>query len=299
MTKKFLKIGKIGLFEVKIPSIVLGSGQPKGLIVAMQHGGEAASLLVLKKIIKEQKKLKGTAIILPITNPFGQIFGQRNEAIEGRDLNRAFPGNPKSDFTARLANAIFRLCQEVDFVLDLHNFSRLSPVLAGFTKIKGKNQSQVLKMLISFNPEAIWETNPEKGEDERFRGILDETLTKIGKPSIFIEMPNILLVTEKQLEKVKGGIFNVFKKFDQGVDLNELKKIPRFSAKYMYSDSAGIFEPRVESMMKIKKNQVIGKVTLIPSFEEVLIKSPLKGTLLTIKPREVVRTGTKLCSFGM
>lgn len=298
MIKKTLKIGKIGLFEVALPYLVIGSGQPAGLIVCLQHGGESASLLVIKQLIKEQKKLRGTAIILPMANPFGQIFDQRNEIIEGQDLNRSFPGNEKSDFTGRLAAQIFSLGKKADFVLDLHNFSRLSPVLAGFSANRGKNQKTVVKLLKLFNPEVVWQTNSDQSEDKRFKGSLDEALSKIGKPSIFIETPNISLVTEKQIERVKKGIFNIFERFNQKEAEKRRKDTPIFRAKYLYSDQSGIFVPKVKPSEKIKKGKILGTLILLPEFQEILVRSPYGGVVLTVKPKEVVRLGSKIGSIG-
>jgi len=297
MIKKTLKIGKIGLFKVALPYLVIGSGKPAGLIVALQHGGESASLLVIKQLIKEQKKLKGTAIIIPVANPFGQIFGQRNEIIESKDLNRSFPGNKNGDFTSRLACAIFALGKKSDFILDLHNFSRFSPVIAGFSSSQGKNQKAVIKLLKIFNPEIVWETKPNQGEDKRFKGTLDEAFTNINKPSIFVEMPNIFLVTAGQIARVKKGILNVFKEFNRQT-IKTKRKIPVFRQKYIYSDQAGIFAPKVKPLEKIKKEGILGGLTLIPEFKEILIKSPYDGVVLTIKPQEVVRTGSKIGSLG-
>lgn len=297
MIRKTIKIGKIGLFKVALPYFVIGSGKPAGLIVALQHGGESASLLVIKQLIKEQKKLKGTAIILPVVNPFGQIFGQRNEIIEGKDLNRSFPGNEKGDFTGRLAARIFSLSKKADVVLDLHNFSRLSPVMAGFTAGKKENQKEVIRLLKLFNPEVVWQTNPDQGEDKRFKGTLDEALAKANKPSIFIETPNISRVTRGQIERVKEGILNVFEGYTRQT-VKTKREIPVFQAKYIYSDQAGIFTPKVKPLEKIKKGSILGGITLIPEFKEVLIESPYNGVVLTIKPQEVVRLGSKIGSLG-
>jgi len=294
--KKF-KVEKIYPLEITLPLIKIGKGGPKGLIISLQHGSEKSSLFVLKELVKEENRVKGTLLILSVTNPFGFIFDQRNEVIEGKDLNRSFPGSKNGDFTSRLANKIISLAKECDFVIDLHNFSRISPVIAGFSQ--GKDYllgNKIKKMLTLFNPEAVWITDPEKGEDMRFKGTLDGFLTKKGIPSIFVEMPNINLVKEDQIIRVKEGIINLVNNFNKKkINYDE---IPMFKVKYVYSDYNGIFEPLVKPLAKVNVNEILGKASLFPDFKEVLVRSNTVGTILTIQGKGVIRPGSKLYSIS-
>jgi len=298
MKIKRLTIGQVGTIQVNIPYLEIGSGSPRGVIMAVQHGGELSPLWVIKKILAKQKFLKGTAVIVPIINIFGMLFSSRNEAIEGKDLNRSFPGNPSGDFTSRLALAITSLCKKADFVIDLHTFSRQTPIIAGFTLDKTKNQTKLFAMTTFFSPEAIWIVDRKRKEDQRFFGTLDESLNKIGISSIFIEMPNYQSVSDKQISKICDGILNIFRLWKKPFSSSAFAKIPKFTATYFYSDLSGLFEPKVKPMTKIKKGQMIGTTTILPSYLTIPIKSPKGGVVLTIKGRDVVRTGTKLLSIG-
>ena len=153
---KELKIGTIGTLAANIPFLIVGFGRPKGVILAAQHGGELSGLFVIADMLKQIKGLIGQAVIVPITNPFGQIFGQRNEVIDGKDLNHQFPGRENGDFTARLANQLLKLCNNADFVIDLHTFSRQTPIVAGFTLDKAKNQAKIIKMINALQPDLAW-----------------------------------------------------------------------------------------------------------------------------------------------
>lgn len=295
---KKLKIGQIGIFNVEIPYLIVGQGKPKGAIISLLHGGEQASLEVISKFLDLKAKLKGQAVIFPIANPFGQIFSERNEIIEGKNLNRLFPGNKKGDFANKLAAKLFEFCLKSDFVIDLHNFSRLSPLICGFSLTSQTPLKIVNKMIKALAPEVVWITDTKKGEDQRFKGALDEKLSEKGIPAIFIEIPRLNLVSENTLNKTAQGILRVFNTFNKKNQKNEVFKILGFEAKYLYAEKAGLFKPIVRPLAKIKKDQVLGELTDLFTFKKTVIKSSLSGTLLTIKPKEVIRMGTKLASVG-
>ncbi|MFC1687879.1 succinylglutamate desuccinylase/aspartoacylase family protein, partial [Patescibacteria group bacterium] len=180
---------------------------------------------------------------------------------------------------------------------DLHTFSRQSPFLVGFTDSEGAVQQNVQKMIQLLQPDIIWKVNEKKGEDRRFQGSLDGALTEKGIPSVFIEMPNYQMISDEMIRRISDGLVSVFNGFTSS-DVPK-KDILVFSAKYIYSDDAGLFHPKVLLLQKIQKGDVIGEVSLFPSFEKKKITSPFTGTILTIKGKDVIRTGTKLGSIGV
>jgi len=295
---KRVPIGSIGAQSVSLPIIEFGSGQPKGVIVSLQHGGELSPLWIIKDLIEKSEIIQGTATIIPVANPFGFILGARNEPIDGKNLNRQFPGNDQGDFTARLAASIFKVCQPADFVIDLHTFSRQSPFLAGYNI--GNNlslQDQAKKIIQLLKPDIIWKVNEGQGDDKRFSGSLDGALAAKGIPSVFIEMPNYQAIDSKMVTRISNSIQNVFNNFNSlEIDKNN---IPEFKAKYIFADQAGIFEPKVSLLEKVKAGQVIGTVSSIPEFDETKITSSVSGVVMTIKGNDVIRTGSKIASIGI
>lgn len=296
MTIQKLFIGSIGTIRVELPILQVGSGTPKGLITAVQHGGERSPLWIIDQIIKSPP-VQGTLTIIPISNPFGFIFGERNEVIEGKDPNRQFPGKPTGDFSARIANAIFTLAQKSDFVIDLHTFSRQSPFLVGYAEDAQADTARVEKMIQLLSPDVIWMVDDKKGEDRRFVGSFDGALARKGIPSVFIEMPNYQMISEELIKRISQSIRKVFEEFSE--PLNTVREIPRFQAKYLYADDTGIFDPCVQPLQTVYAGQSIGTVALFPDFSTKILTTPIGGTVLTIRGKDVLRTGSKLASIGI
>ena len=296
MTVNKLQIGAVGTFSVEIPYLEVGSGFPKGLITAVQHGGEWSPLWIIKELLKTPPQT-GTMTIIPIANPFGFVFGQRNEVIEGKDPNRQYPGRADGDFSARIADTIFSMAKTLDFVIDLHTFSRQAPFLAGYAQNEKADRYTVEKMIQLLQPDVVWAVDEKKGEDRRFNGSFDGALAREGIPSVFIEMPNYQMISDGLIARIATGVRNVFEGFQ--APLGQSKEIKRFSAKYLYADDAGIFDPLVKPLETVVAGQQIGTVSCFPTFEAKKVITPITGTLLTIKGKDVIRTGTKLGSIGV
>ena len=87
----------------------------KILIIGGMHGNEPLGP-ELVRLIKE-KPLTNVAVMLANEQAIA-----KNCRFIKTDLNRSFPGNTKSsDYEARRAAELLKMCQEYDFVLDFHN----------------------------------------------------------------------------------------------------------------------------------------------------------------------------------
>lgn len=299
---KKLKIGEVGILPVELPVICLGKGRPKGLIIATQHGGEYSGLFVIKKLLRKLQNLNGSLLILPVANPFGQIFGQRNETIDNKNLNRLFPGNKDNDFSQRLAVAIFSIANGADFVIDLHNFTgRISPFIGILVIAKKRTAGKSKEMARTLGPDLIWQINLKLKGDRGFAGALSTELIKKGIPTLSIEMPPLTFLKARQLGRIVKGILAVlalFKMIKPSKRQNKINKIPVFTIKTFYADQSGLFEPFEKPLSRIKKGQKIGLITSVIDFSEKQIASPINGQLISIKNKDFIRTGNKIFSIG-
>ena len=94
---------------------------PSVYVVAGVHGDEEAAWQT-GKLLKKIGIRAGTLYILAPANPWGAAKVPMSRYVEGKDLNRSFPGNAEGTPAQRVADAIFRDISEKqpDFVFDLH-----------------------------------------------------------------------------------------------------------------------------------------------------------------------------------
>jgi predicted deacylase len=109
-----------------IPVIVINGAfpGPKLALVAGSHGTEYASIIALEKLaqIVSPAALSGTVIIVPLINlaSFAQKVPHLNP-IDGKNMNRLFPGKLDGTQTERALYAIGRqVVEPSDYLIDLH-----------------------------------------------------------------------------------------------------------------------------------------------------------------------------------
>ena len=103
-------------------------------IVGGIHGDETAGWKAAERLKEEVRLTRGTLYILSPANRSGAEADQRYVVNSG-DLNRAFPGDPKSSEAAsRIAAAMYREIERIqpDLVLDLHESKYLLGTNQGY-----------------------------------------------------------------------------------------------------------------------------------------------------------------------
>jgi predicted deacylase len=109
-----------------IPVIVVNGARPGPVLalVAGSHGTEYASILALQKLAQaaDPVELSGTLIILPLINvpSFAQKLPHLNP-VDGKNMNRFYPGKPDGTQTERVSWAIAeQVVEKCDYLIDLH-----------------------------------------------------------------------------------------------------------------------------------------------------------------------------------
>ena len=127
ISKKFIEFKDDYGNSSHLPLIIIkGSDRGKVLtILAGVHGYEYPPIIAVQEFLNKvnPKKLKGTLIILPISNP--DAFYARSLAINPKDsvnLNNAFPGEDYGTITQQIAYYITKnIIPVTDVFLDIHS----------------------------------------------------------------------------------------------------------------------------------------------------------------------------------
>jgi uncharacterized protein len=93
-------------------------------LVAGPHGTEDASIIALGKVIQslDPARISGTVIILPLVNipSFEQKVPHVNP-VDGKSMNRFYPGNPEGSQTERVSWQITKqVVERCDYLIDYH-----------------------------------------------------------------------------------------------------------------------------------------------------------------------------------
>ncbi|NDA99390.1 MAG: peptidase M14 [Betaproteobacteria bacterium] len=115
-----------GWGTVQIPIYVLKNGAgPTLLLTGGVHGDEYEGQIAIHKLSQSLKaeEICGRLIMIPAVNlpAATQHNGVRLSPIDGRDLNRCFPGNPAGTFCEMLAHFLdTNILPHVDVCVDMH-----------------------------------------------------------------------------------------------------------------------------------------------------------------------------------
>jgi predicted deacylase len=286
------RIDKLGSVEIKLPILTIGEGKPIISIVTGLHGDETTGLFVIKELLKKVNKIKGALRILPCSNPFAQGTRLRRAIIDQTDINRVFTLKGEN-LTKKTAKILLSTIKDSDLVIDLHS-SKLETPLMGVL-FKGLEENS--KMLKIFNPKQVWVISES---EEKYKHTLCTQLNKLGVPNFGVELNKEENFTSEEIIECVNGIINILRgmKMIPGKIKNN-KKIPFFTKVSCECASSGIFTPLKNPFDKIKKDDVIGFITSLPSFKEELVKAENKGVLMQVARNKLVLPGQILFSIGM
>lgn len=113
---------------VAVPIVVVKNGRgPTLLLTAGTHGDEYEGQIVLHDLARrlDPAQVHGRVIILPAHHLPACLAGTRTSPIDGRDINRTFPGDARGTFAQVLSHYVTNfLLPLADAVMDLHSGGR-------------------------------------------------------------------------------------------------------------------------------------------------------------------------------
>lgn len=114
--------------SVMIPiAVVKGGAGPTALLTGANHGDEYEGPIAIQRLLAEldPARVRGRIIAIPYLNLPAFRAGRRVSPIDGVNLNRAFPGDPRGSVTQKIAAFVAReLVPQADLVVDLHSGGR-------------------------------------------------------------------------------------------------------------------------------------------------------------------------------
>jgi len=118
-------LGDHGVLDIPYVNVVGEAGEgPHLTVIAGVHGTEYASIAAARQLLAELRpaELSGTVTVAPVINL--PAFWARTPFVvplDGKNLNRSFPGDADGSAAERIAAAVTdRLIKGSDYVIDLH-----------------------------------------------------------------------------------------------------------------------------------------------------------------------------------
>jgi len=292
-----------------VPVIVVNGARPGPVLalVAGSHGTEYASILALQKLAQaaDPAELSGTLVIVPLINvpSFAQKVPHLNP-VDGKNMNRYYPGKPDGTQTERVSWAIARqVVDKCDYLIDLHggdldeNLRRYS-----YWAATGKAAQDAAShaMVLAFGLDHIIQQDFRTPVTPGGPITITRYASGIGKPCVTAEAGHAGSSDTDDIDALIQGCWNVAR---------HLKMLPgpvpgvehplwlsRVSV--MTSELDGVFYPLVGPETYVSQGMKIGYVTDYFGKKLWDATSPIAGIVLYIGAVPSLKKGDTIAHIG-
>ena len=282
----------ITLGGVDVPCFELGSGSPRVSVLGGIHGCEYSSIAAVTKIMREleQEDLNGTVVGVPVVSM--QSFVERSPFVvpeDGKNLNRAFPGDPDGTYTDRLAHDIFtQLIEPFDAVLDLHG-GDLVEALEPFALFHGAAKDLALAFGL---PYVVDSTGSLEGSTSG-------AAAAAGTLGVIAEAGGFGQLTEDAVALLSDGARQALAQLgvlESNAQPSASQIVSRFQ--WLYSEPAGFWVAQVGTGERVQAGQPLGEVRDLYGDVLQTVTAPEAGVVLFLTTSAAVQANGLLMGLG-
>jgi N-alpha-acetyl-L-2,4-diaminobutyrate deacetylase len=251
-----------------LPIAVIKNGSgPTALFFGGNHGDEYEGTVTLPKLARaiDPNEVNGRIIMLPMLNsPAGQA-GTRLSPVDGKNMNRAFPGERNGTITSIIAHYIYNaLFPLADLVVDIHSGGRsiLFAASVNMHHVADKKQMQgMIDAGIAWGAPYVFVYRDVGGE-----GLLPSHAEALGKITLGTELGSAAQFSPHILRLTENGVYNVLKlhgilKGDPAPVAQEPLVVGATEREdYIMAPVSGVFEPFFDLEDQVKAGQPIGQI---------------------------------------
>lgn len=229
-----------------------------GCIHGEEYGGAASIIRLFQEI--NVNELRGTFLGIPVINLPSFKARSRISPLDGVNLNRIFPGNPKGTYSQRLAHKVLSLIEEyADYVIDLHS-GGIGAQVPFYMIVKDdgtKNYEKSMWLAKRMGSDVIWRSEGELVVD----GTITGHVMNKGIPTVTVECGGGN-VTEEHEHLFKYSILNAMKALEMfpGEPPIQQKYKIISHADFIFTKEGGLFIPACEVGDVLNKGDLIGSV---------------------------------------
>jgi predicted deacylase len=288
----------------RIPVTITHGARPGPVLalIAGTHGYEYPPITALQHVRRslDAEALSGTVIMVHVAN-MPSFLGRTvyYSPVDGRNLNRVYPGRADGTVSERIAHAITtEVIDRADYVIDLHcgdGNEALRPYTYWMVTGKAALDSASRELAVAFGLDHIVIDRGRPADPGASVYTSNTALTR-GKPSITTETGQLGSNDRAWVELAERGVWNL---------LRHLKMMPgdverpgaivwldRYEV--LRSPVTGIFRPAVRDGYAVAEGGLLG--TLVDFFGEPVheVRAPFAGVVNYVVATPPVREGEPL-----
>jgi predicted deacylase len=276
--------------QIPVTTITGSHPGPVLALIAGNHGYEYPPILALQELRAhiDDAALAGTLILVHVAN-MPSFLGRTVyfSPVDGKNLNRVYPGDADGTVSQRIAYAITREVIELaDYVLDLHcgdgNESLRPYVYQALTGDESMDAG-IARLVLAFGIDHIL-LDRTRPTDPAQSVYCSTTAITRGKPAVTIESGLLGRSDAESVARIVAGIRGVMRELKMTADGPPPVERPVYFgiSAVIPSPATGILYPMVEPDQKVAKGTVLARITDFFGVEIAMVESPIAGLVLYV-----------------
>lgn len=294
--------------KIQLPcAVITGDTEgPDAVITAGIHGGEHCGVMAALNLFASinPADVRGTIKILTVCDV--EAFESQlssNQTSDKRNLNRCFPGKPKSSYTDELAMRIFDEIKGADYHLDLHSGAKSERTVPFAIYHRGRSgalNDRCHEIAYYFGSPNIVITEIE-GSFKDKGTLYGEVYEKIGIPSAQVESGSLGMTDPASIKQITDGTLNVLKHFGTltGQAAPGIRPQIFESMVQVHTKKAGINYRLVNAGETVKRGQLLSLLSdyFGKPIEKVI--SPVNGKVLSVSEYPAMSVNGSVAWIGI
>ncbi|HEV3381985.1 MAG TPA: M14 family metallopeptidase [Trebonia sp.] len=281
-----VNLGDDGELPVPYVDVVgeAGSG-PHVTVIAGVHGTEYTSIAAARELLAELRpaELSGTVTVAPVVNL--PAFWARTPFVvplDGKNLNRSFPGDAGGSAAERIAAAVTeRLIKGSDYLIDLHA-GDVPEALEPFVLYDGSPvERRARELALAYGLGHLVRQSPR---DRTVAGSTSAAAADLGIPAITAESGERGMLDPEAVDRHLRGLRNVLRYLEllPGPVTEFSRPAEHEGWIWMRTDDAGWWQPAVRPGAPVAEGDLLGTVSPLIGGTPARITAPAPGVPLFI-----------------
>jgi len=279
---------------------------PTLALVAGSHGTEYASIVALQQLIGQLDPglMAGTVIVVPLVNvpSFRQMTVHLNP-VDGRNMNRLYPGNPRGTQTERaLALLVEQVVRPAQVVVDLHGGDLdedLRPYSYWFRGGDAAQDAASRELALAFGLDHVIVQDLDLSNPAT-RGNLGGYALSLGKTAFIAEAGRSGTVEPEDVSRLVDGVLNVMgvlRMIDRAVRPLE-QPVWLDAGARVAAEGDGVFFATIGGGSYVSEGMTVGLLTDFLGRPTGEVRAPASGVVTFIRGVPSVWRGATLVNVG-
>ena len=274
--------------QIPITTIRGARPGPALALIAGNHGYEYPPILALQKIRIEEARLSGTVTMVHVAN-MPSFLGRTVyfSPVDGKNLNRCYPGKKDGTISERIAWAIAtEVIDRADYVLDLHcgdGNEWLRPYVYQTVTGKAELDGAIARLALAFGIDHIVVDRNRPSDPEQSVYCSTTAITR-GKPAMTVESGYLGSCDGESVERIVAGIFGVLRELKMAERGPDPVREPVYLEPLadLKSPETGILYAHVARDQTVAKGTVVATITDFFGKPLAEVRAPIDGVVLYV-----------------